>query len=218
MSLLSQPYTSNLELAGLILGVVNVFLLTLAKFPRVQWFNWPAAFASTAIYLYLFYQWDLFGNAVLQIPFLIICGTGLWTWRHQLLGTTRKTRGDIEEIFTTYATREVFVTTLLISLLMTIPAYFILNALGDIAPLWDGAILTLSLGASFLQLRKYVQSWYLWILVDIIAVPLHLSTGHPATALLYFLYGTMCVIGLISWHKEAMVQKHRVDPELGVGW
>jgi nicotinamide mononucleotide transporter len=207
---LTQLYSSNLELAGVILGVINVFLLTLARFPKIQWFNWPAAFASTAIYLYLFFEWDLFGNAILQIPFLIICATGLWTWRGQLLGSSH-TRGDVEEIFTTYAPTRVFLLTTAVSVAAIAVAYPILVALNDLAPLWDGAILTLSLGASYLQLKKYVQSWYLWIAVDVIAVPLHLSTDHPATALLYFMYGTMCVLGLIAWHKESKVVRPHAD-------
>ena len=215
MDFLSQLYSSNLELAGVIFGVVNVFLLTLAKFPKIQFFNWPAALISTGIYLYLFYEWDLFGNAILQIPFLIICATGLWTWRGQLFGGDH-TRGEVEEIFTSYAPTKMFLTVTAISLAAIAIAYPILVALNDLAPFWDGAILTLSLGASYLQLKKHVQSWWLWIAVDAIAVPLHLSTGHPATALLYFLYGTMCVIGLIAWHKEARVQESRSNGRIAI--
>src|SRR3546814_4380554 len=45
------------------------------------------------------------------------------------------------------------------------------------APWLDGAIAMLSITAQWLLARRRVESWVLWIIVDLIAVPLFASRG-----------------------------------------
>jgi nicotinamide mononucleotide transporter len=68
----------------------------------------------------------------------------------------------------------------------------------------DALIVALSAVAIWLQSLKFVQSWYGWIAVDFIAVPLFASRELGATALLYVVYLTMCFIGLKAWRAEAI--------------
>src|SRR3546814_4972520 len=53
----------------------------------------------------------------------------------------------------------------------------------DAAVPWiDGAITMLSITAQWLLARRRVESWLLWIIVDLIAVPLFASRGLYATS------------------------------------
>jgi nicotinamide mononucleotide transporter len=199
----SQLFTSELEFVGFVTGILSVLLLLPTKLPRLQYVNWFASIASAAIYLYLFHQWGLYGNAALQVPFLVLSFVGAWTWRGQLRGVIE----NVKEIPTTYAPfREVFAASFLAVVAMIL-VYPILAYYGDPEPWWDGLILTVSLSAIFLQLRKRVQSWYLWIVVDLIAVPFHFNQERPATALLYLAYMAMCFVGWYTWHKEALTNQ-----------
>lgn len=195
----SQIYGSNLELIGVITGLLSVFLLLFTKQLRLQWVNWPCSVISAAIYFKLFHEWHLYGNMALQVPFLIISVIGLWVWRGQLTGIVT----NVKELPTTYCTRVHWNVSLFMALVAEIPAYFLLRHYGDISPLWDGLIFTISIAAIYLQLKKYVQSWYLWILVDLIAVPFHTYNHHGATGLLYLAYMIMCFFGLAAWRREA---------------
>ena len=67
------------------------------------------------------------------------------------------------------------------------------------APFWDSAVLALSLVATYGQARKLLESWWLWILVDVISVPLYLSRGLVPTAAVYAVFGGLCVVGLREW-------------------
>lgn len=198
----SQLFTSELEFIGFITGILSVALLAPTMYPKLQYTNWIFSIISAAIYLFLFYDWALYGNSFLQIWFLVISIVGAYEWLPQVTGSVggRKIK---ETLKARYSTQALFAQVVLTSLLTTIPVYFVLDYYNDAQPLWDGLILTLSGGAIWLQLKKYVQSWFLWIAVDLIAIPLHASQGKGATALLYFVYLLLCFWGLYTWKKEA---------------
>ena len=73
------------------------------------------------------------------------------------------------------------------------------------APLWDASVLTLSLAATDGQTQKMIESWWLWIAVDVISVPLYVSRHLYPTALLYVVFGVICVNGLRSWRRALAI-------------
>ena len=72
-----------------------------------------------------------------------------------------------------------------------------------IAPWIDGAIAMLSITAQWLLARRRVESWFLWILVDLIAVPLFASRGLYATSAVYVVLLGLSIDGLIQWRRAA---------------
>jgi nicotinamide mononucleotide transporter len=69
-------------------------------------------------------------------------------------------------------------------------------------PLWDGSVLTLSLAATYGQARKLLESWWIWILVDVLSIPLYVVRGLYPTAVLYALFLALCIVGLRAWRRE----------------
>lgn len=197
-------YADNVELIGLITGIFSVLLLVFTRFPRLQWFAWPAGVINAIVYLYLFYEWGLYGNFILQPFFLVISLQGLWAWRGQLRGVI----ADVPEIPTTF-NPWLAVLSWIVAVALLLVVYPLLAYFDDPSPLWDGLILTFSLAAIFLQLRKHVESWFFWIVVDLIAVPFHWVNDHPATATLYFVYLLMCFVGLTTWAMAAVQRENQ---------
>ncbi len=71
-------------------------------------------------------------------------------------------------------------------------------------PYWDAALAAASITAQYLDARKKLESWLLWIAVDVISVfylypkqHLYVTTG------LYALFLILAVTGLIRWGRLA---------------
>ena len=78
-----------------------------------------------------------------------------------------------------------------------------LSALTDsTVPVADAFTTVLSLLATRGQTRKKVESWWLWILADLIYVPLYMYKHVTLTALLYIGFMALCVVGLMRWTRE----------------
>ena len=60
----------------------------------------------------------------------------------------------------------------------------------------------LSLLATWGQTRKKVESWWLWIVADVVYIPLYQYKGLTLTALLYLGFLALCVVGLTSWTRD----------------
>jgi nicotinamide mononucleotide transporter len=78
-------------------------------------------------------------------------------------------------------------------------------------PGWDGFTTAMSLAAIYGQTRKYVESWWLWILADLIYIPLYGYKHLWLTSGLYFVFLLLCVMGLREWSKALRVQNEPVS-------
>lgn len=194
----SEFFTTWVEFVGFVTGILSVALLLPTKRPRLQYTNWIFALLNGAAYVWIHYTHQLYGNSLLNFYFVVAAVIGLWTWRGQWTGDA-----DVKEIPTTYAHIQTTVTTLALAAIAFVPTWIIFAHFNDSSAKADATMVALSAAAIYLQIKKYVQSWFIWIAVDIIAIPLYYSQDLRATAVLYVLFMIMCVIGAVTWHKEA---------------
>jgi nicotinamide mononucleotide transporter len=73
-------------------------------------------------------------------------------------------------------------------------------------PFWDALTTVISIAATWGQCLKKIESWYLWLAVDAIYIPLYGSQHLGLTAVLYGGFFVMCLAGLRDWHSELSVQ------------
>ena len=65
----------------------------------------------------------------------------------------------------------------------------------------DAATTAVSLLATYGQTRRLVESWWLWIAVDVVYVPLYGYKDLWLTAVLYLAFLALCVLGLRAWRQ-----------------
>ena len=71
------------------------------------------------------------------------------------------------------------------------------------APYVDATTAGLSVTAQVLQSLRRVESWVLWICVDLVALGLFIWRGLLVTTGLYGLFLILAIVGLIEWRRKA---------------
>lgn len=190
LEFLSQMVGSRpIEIIAVVAGLCNVVLII----KRSLW-NYPFGFLMVLLYAKIFYEYQLYSDALLQVYFFFIQFYGLWYWL--------KGRQDDGSIVVVPLPKTQYFN----YLLATIVAWLVLStAMSQLTnathPYWDGAIASLSVLAQFLMSRRNIESWYLWILVDILAIGLFIVKELQPTAALYAVFLVLAIIGLIQWRK-----------------
>ena len=186
------------ELLGFVTGALCVWLLA----RQIIW-NWPIGIANNALYLIVFLRSGLYGDAGLQIVYMILGAYGWWTWSHVTPG-----RAELPVTRTSGATWTWLIPATGVAAIAM--AFFLARFTDSTVPGWDGFTTALSLAAIFGQSRKYVESWWIWIAADVIYIPLYIYKNLRLTSVLYLVFLILCVIGLREWRRALAV--HDVEP------
>jgi nicotinamide mononucleotide transporter len=71
-------------------------------------------------------------------------------------------------------------------------------------PWLDSALTCSSLIAQWMIAKKHIENWIVWIVVDIIYIPLYIVKNLPLTAFLYFIFLLLALNGYREWKKKLM--------------
>ncbi|MDR2907801.1 MAG: nicotinamide riboside transporter PnuC, partial [Bacteroidales bacterium] len=92
---------------------------------------------------------------------------------------------------------------IIISLILSLAFGYILKQFTDSPiPYSDGLTTGFSAVATWMLTQKIIKHWYFWIVIDLFCVPLYASQGLYLTAILFFVYFIMSIIGLQQWKKD----------------
>ncbi len=192
---------SLLEAVSFVTGAICVWLTV-----RANVWNFPIGLVNTASFSVVFFEARLFGDAALQGVYLVLGLVGWYLWlyggeRRTALRVVRASGGEKAAVAC-------------MVVILTVVLWRTLHFAGGSASFWDAATTSVSLGAQWLLNRKRLETWHLWILVDIVYVPLYLSRGLNLTALLYAVFLVMAVMGLSHW--RSLVRES--SPPLRAPW
>ena len=181
---------SPIEIAAAVLGVVTVLLVV----RRSVW-NYPFALAMVVLYFVVFFDARLYSDAILQIFFFAINLYGWWAWHHA-------PRVDHGVKVLTMGWKDRFLwlgATIAASAVWGIGMARFTDA---VAPFVDATVAGLSVSAQMLQSLRRIETWVLWIVVDVSAIGLFWSRELLVTAGLYALFLVMSVAGFIEWKRR----------------
>ncbi len=188
-SLWAAPFTW-LELVAFVLAIAMVVFNM-----RVNPLGWPLAIVSSALYFLLFWNSKLYGDASLQLFFVVIAFWGWWQW---LRGTADDGSAlRVRELGPRQRWQ------LLAALAVAWPAtgLFLKTCTDTDVPWWDAFPTAASVIGQWLLGRKYVENWLAWIVVNVISVALFAYKGLWLTVILYAIFIVMSVFGWRAWRR-----------------
>ncbi len=180
---------SLLETLGFITGAWCVWLTV-----EESIWNWPIGNINCAFYLVVFAKDRLFADMTLQGIYIVLGFLGWYWW---LKGGENRT-----ELKVSHTPAMTWLVMAVIASLATTGAYYYLVSVKDSAPFLDALTTVMSLCAQFLLTKKYIESWYVWISVDVVYIYLYWTRNLHLTSVLYALFIGLCVAGLLQWSKS----------------
>ncbi len=201
-----------MNLLELISALLSLWCVWLAAKNNIL--NWPIAMLGSIGYVWVFASVKLYSDAMLNMIFLIFQLYGWITWYR----IQKKNHSDSNSFEITKLTPKLGLILLAIALFLYYPwIIFISQWLPQqqivlwgmvfqfkppLLPYLDAAMMFVSLMALYLQSKRIITHWYLWILVDIVYVPIYLRSETYYTAILYAIYIPLAISGLRMWRKQ----------------
>lgn len=192
---------SYIEFFGTLFNVACVWLAS-----RNNPLNWPVGLVAVVLFFLLFREIRLYSDMVEQAYFFF---TGLWGWwawtrpeRTVEAGAKAElpvSRGSTKELGIAAAVAGLGA--LALGAFMTRAHVLLPGVFGAPAdyPYLDAFTTVLSFVATVLMIRRKVECWYLWILVDVIGIWLYYVKGVRFIALEYVLFLILASGGLYKW-------------------
>ncbi len=189
--------------------VIAVFLgfAYLALIMRQNIWGWYAAFGSTAIFSWLFWDVSLVMESGLNVYYLAMAVYGWWVWK----GAERAQQQaaipaeNIKPIQVWSLNRHVVVIGGII-LLSLATGYGLEKNTSAALPYLDsfttwGAVIT-----TYMVAQKVLENWWYWLVIDTVAIYLYVDRELYLIALQMVVYIVMIFIGWTMWSKEYQKQ------------
>jgi nicotinamide mononucleotide transporter len=192
---LQQNY---IELLGAVSGLVFLFL----EIRQSIWL-WPFGIATSVLYTYIFFVSKFYADMGLQVYYVVISAYGWWHW---LYG------GNAEKVDSLPVSRISFRLStwlLLISVgIFAVIAYILINFTDSTVPYGDAFTTALSIIATWMLARKFLEMWWIWVVVNAVSLALYLYKGLYPTSVLFVFYTTMSVVGYMQWRRSMIKEKN----------
>ena len=205
-----EPIFIALELIASAFGIASVLL---ARKGNVL--VYPVGLVSTALYVYLLWNWQLFGDMLINVYYTAMSLYGWYNWSQNSSNDTtddntvrieRMNKRDLPIMLTLASVTVAFVA-LVYYFRPVINNHFSFDGavLGIHLFTWvdyvDMLTTALFLMGMWLMASRKIENWIVWIIADSISVPLYFYKGYTFTSLQYIIFTAIAIWAYIGWRK-----------------
>jgi nicotinamide mononucleotide transporter len=181
---------TRLEVVAVVLSLAMVVLNL-----RVNPWAWPLAIAASLLYGVLFHHYGLYGEAGLQLVFVVV---SCWGWTQWLWGRDEHRQALV--------VRPLARSTWWWGLAFWMALWGLIGAFLDrytdsSVPYWDALPTAGSLLGQWWLARKWIENWPVWLMVNVVSVALFAYKLMWLTAVLYGVFALLSVVGWVAWRR-----------------
>jgi nicotinamide mononucleotide transporter len=190
---------------------IELSLLEVVSFIAYGWSTWLLAknrslgwwigLIGVVGYMIVFYRVQLFAETGIQTFYLITSLQAIYIW-------VRGGQDNTEKPVTHVPQKLLYATVPLAIIGVFVIQQWLIYVHGAF-PLVDALTTVMSLVAHLYLMQRYVESWYIWIAVDVIYLPLYASRELFLTSILYVALLLMSIQGLITF--RSIINQHKEE-------
>lgn len=164
---------------------------------KVHPLGWPLAILASALYMTVFARSGLYGEAGLQVMFVAVSLWGWWAWLRD-----RHADGSPRPPSAMDA-RARWVLALCVVVSWPLLGLALARGTDSTAPYADALLTVGSVAGQWLLGRKHVETWPVWLAVNLGSVALFAHKHLWLTAALYGVFAVLSVVGWRAWRRLA---------------
>lgn len=194
------------EVIAVLLGVIYLVLAM-----RENSLCWYAAFGSTAISIWLFFDVSLLMESALNVYYLIMAVYGWYVWNKKPQNSAMQNQITPKTPITSWSGKQHTLAIGSVLLISFISGFLLSENTRAVMPYLDsfttwGAILT-----TYMVAKKVLENWIYWFVIDAAAIYLYIDRELYLYALLMAVYVVMVVFGYAAWLKIYKAQTENID-------
>ena len=189
----------SLELVAVFFGLLSVWF---SKNNNVL--VYPTGIINTSIFVYLLVKWELLGDMIINVYYFLMSIYGWYYW-------TRKSQNQEYTPITKINEADIK-----IILIIIISSTLFVSYLYSFFDKWSGLVSYIDILTTaiffvgmWLMARRKIESWFFWILGDVISVPLYFVKGLAFSSFQYLIFTLIAVAGYYKW-KSIYNNKKRI--------
>ena len=184
-------YLIALELVAVVFGVISVLFAR-----KNNILVYPTGLISTILYVYILFEFQLYGDLIINGYYSIMSVLGWYLWS--------KTKDGHDEFpISNINRKEILVSTLIFTITLTFVAlvYHFFDKFTD----WTAYVDALTTGLFFvgmwLMAKRKIENWILWIIADAISIPLYFYKGLTFSSFQFILFTIIAILGYKEWKR-----------------
>ena len=192
-----DPYQSRATFLIVLEGIAFFFgIASVVYAKREHIWVYPTGLVATLITMYIFLQDGLLGDMMLNLYYSVMSVYGWWNW-------SRRKGGEAVVHITRTTAREKWIGLALFGITVAV-TYGVYRGFAPeigythyVDMVTSGIFFT----AMWYMAIKKVENWTLWILADVITVPLYAYRGWGMLSLQYLIFTILAIQGYYAWKK-----------------
>ena len=192
-----------LDITTTVLGLAYILL----EYRASVWM-WAVGFAMQALGIVLYYQKGLYADCGMEFYYLAMTVYGWWRWIAPQSSPSGDTKGSsqggsegISSLLTKISRRGGLVGVVIIAAIWAFIYWLLVTFTNSTVPLADSFTTALSIVGIWALAHKYLEQWFIWIVVDVVTCVLYWHKDIPFKASLYALYVIIAIFGYLKWRK-----------------
>lgn len=186
-----MTFDNILEVAGFLIGLIYLYWEYHANSKM-----WLAGLIMPMISMWVYFSKGLYADFAMNIYYLLIAIYGYIAWTFNF---NRKQKENLP--ITHISSGTLIATTGVFCLVYAAIVAWLIYCTDSTVPYYDGFTTALSIVATWMLARKYIEQWIAWIMVDAVCVGLYIYKGIYFYAALYLIYTVIAVFGYLKWRK-----------------
>jgi nicotinamide mononucleotide transporter len=179
----------TLEITAVVFGIISVLFAR-----KNNILVYPTGLISTLIFIYILYNFKLYGEFIINIYYSVMSILGWYLW-------SRRNNCQEEFPISIMNSKEYKISSLIFTatLLFIALVYHFFDKFTDLTAYVDAFTTALFFVGMWLMAKRKIENWIVWIIADIISVPLYFYKGLTFSSLQFIVFTIIAILGYKEW-------------------